>query len=354
MWHQEEITLAARPRGLHLVTRDVVEALGEPLRAIRVGMAHLFLRHTSASLTLNENASPDVRRNLAAWLDRAVPDGAPYFEHTLEGDDDMAAHVKATLTGASLTLPVSGGRLALGTWQGITLCEHRDRGRPALARRDALGRVTVYGALVERDGLAASHRLVLDAVPAGARVLDVGCAEGYLAAALTARGCAVVGVEADPTAAAVARGRGLAVREIDLDREPLDTGGFDCVVFADVLEHLRAPEAVLRAALSAGRAVVSLPNIAHWTGRRALLRGRFPRDDHGLFDRTHLRFFTRATTHALAREAGWRVERETFAEAPLPFESRVGALRRARPLALRRAPELFALQVVLSLVPAAS
>ena len=128
MWHQAEITLRARPRGFHLVTAEVLEALAEPLGALRVGMAHLFLRHTSASLTLNENASPDVRRDLAEWFDRAVPDGAPYFHHTLEGADDMAAHVKTTLTGPSLTLPVAAGRLALGTWQGIVLCEHRDHG----------------------------------------------------------------------------------------------------------------------------------------------------------------------------------------------------------------------------------
>ena len=86
--------------------------------------------HTSASLALNENASPDVRADLAAWLDRAVPDGAPYFRHALEGPDDMPAHVKSVLTGPSLTLPVTGGRLALGTWQGIYLCEHRDDGGP--------------------------------------------------------------------------------------------------------------------------------------------------------------------------------------------------------------------------------
>jgi secondary thiamine-phosphate synthase enzyme len=86
------------------------------------------MQHTSASLTLNENASPDVRRDFAAWFDRAVPDGADYFAHTLEGPDDMPAHIKASLTGSSLTIPVSGGSLALGTWQGIYLCEHRDDG----------------------------------------------------------------------------------------------------------------------------------------------------------------------------------------------------------------------------------
>jgi secondary thiamine-phosphate synthase enzyme len=95
---------------------------------MRVGLAHLFLRHTSASLTLNENASPDVRRDFAAWFDRAVPDGADYFAHQLEGPDDMPAHIKSSLTGMGLLIPVSNGRLGLGTWQGIYLCEHRDRG----------------------------------------------------------------------------------------------------------------------------------------------------------------------------------------------------------------------------------
>lgn len=95
---------------------------------VKVGLAHIFMRHTSASLTLNENASPDVRRDFAAWFDRAVPDGADYFAHTLEGPDDMPAHIKSSLTGSSLLLPVRDGLLALGTWQGIYLCEHRDNG----------------------------------------------------------------------------------------------------------------------------------------------------------------------------------------------------------------------------------
>jgi len=128
-WLQQEIRLAPRPRGFHLVTREVEEAVPE-LRRLRVGVAHVFIRHTSASLTLNENASPDVRRDFREWFDRAVPDGAPYFAHTLEGADDMPAHIKASLLGPSLTLPVRGGRLALGTWQGVYLCEHRDRGGP--------------------------------------------------------------------------------------------------------------------------------------------------------------------------------------------------------------------------------
>jgi secondary thiamine-phosphate synthase enzyme len=125
VWIQEQISLRPRPRGFHLITDEVTDGVPE-LERIAVGMAHVFVRHTSASLTLNENASPDVRRDFAAWFDRAVPDGADYFVHTLEGPDDMPAHIKSSLTGSSLTLPVRDGRFALGTWQGIYLCEHRD------------------------------------------------------------------------------------------------------------------------------------------------------------------------------------------------------------------------------------
>ena len=125
-WSQREITLRPRPRGVHLVTAEIVEALPE-LRELRVGLAHIFIRHTSASLTLNENASPDVRRDFETWMNHAVPEQFAWT-HTLEGADDMPAHVKAALMGSSLSLPIAGGRLALGTWQGISLCEHRDRG----------------------------------------------------------------------------------------------------------------------------------------------------------------------------------------------------------------------------------
>ena len=127
MWLQREITLRPQPRGFHLVTREVLEALPE-LGDVAVGLAHLFICHTSASLTLNENASSDVRRDFESHFDAAVPEDAPYWTHTAEGPDDMPAHIKASMLGPSLTLPVSGGRLALGTWQGIYLCEHRDRG----------------------------------------------------------------------------------------------------------------------------------------------------------------------------------------------------------------------------------
>jgi secondary thiamine-phosphate synthase enzyme len=129
IWVQREVRLDPRPRGFHLVTDEVTGALPE-LARIEVGIAHVFIRHTSASLTVNENASPAVRRDFRSWFDEAVPEDAPYWTHTLEGPDDMPAHVKASLLGPSLTLPIAGGRLALGTWQGIYLCEHRDSGGP--------------------------------------------------------------------------------------------------------------------------------------------------------------------------------------------------------------------------------
>jgi secondary thiamine-phosphate synthase enzyme len=129
MWLQRVIRLQPRPRGFHLVTGEVLKAVPE-LRGISVGLLHLLIMHTSASLALSENASADVRRDFETWFDRAVPERAPYWTHTLEGDDDMPAHIKAALLGPSLTLPLRDGRPALGTWQGIYLCEHRDRGGP--------------------------------------------------------------------------------------------------------------------------------------------------------------------------------------------------------------------------------
>ena len=137
MWIQRELTLDPRPRGFHLVTREVVTALPE-LDTISVGLLHLHILHTSASLTLNENASPDVRRDFETWANAAVPEQFAWT-HTDEGDDDMPAHIKASLMGPSLTLPVGGGRLALGTWQGIYLCEHRDRGGPRSIVATAFG-----------------------------------------------------------------------------------------------------------------------------------------------------------------------------------------------------------------------
>ncbi len=127
MWARRDISLEPRPRGFHLVTKEVSSALPE-LSQVKVGLLHLLIRHTSASLALNENASPDVRRDFEAWFNQAVPERANYWSHVLEGPDDMPAHVKAALLGPALTLPVADGRLALGTWQGIYLCEHRDRG----------------------------------------------------------------------------------------------------------------------------------------------------------------------------------------------------------------------------------
>jgi len=127
VWIQETIELRPRPRGFHLVTSEIVDAVPD-LARFEVGLANVFMQHTSASLTINENASPDVRRDFSTWFDRAVPDGADYFMHTLEGPDDMPAHIKSSLTGSSLTIPISRGELALGTWQGLYLCEFRDNG----------------------------------------------------------------------------------------------------------------------------------------------------------------------------------------------------------------------------------
>jgi len=134
---QWSLTLDPRPRGVHLVTRQVLDAVD--LRGVRAGLLHLFLQHTSAALTLNENASPEVRGDFERWFAHAVPDGAAYFRHRLEGDDDMPAHVKASLMGAGLLLPVAEGAAALGTWQGIYLCEFRERGGPRRVVATLLG-----------------------------------------------------------------------------------------------------------------------------------------------------------------------------------------------------------------------
>lgn len=129
MWHQTQLQLKARPRGFHLITQEVIGALPE-LRHFSMGLAHLFIQHTSASLTINENADPTVRHDFEAYFNRAVPENAAYFEHTLEGPDDMPAHLKSSLLGNSLQLPIQDGDLALGIWQGIYLCEHRNDGGP--------------------------------------------------------------------------------------------------------------------------------------------------------------------------------------------------------------------------------
>lgn len=125
-WLQRDIALSPRSRGFHLITREIVQALPE-LAAIRVGLLHVFLKHTSASLTITENADPDVRTDLETAFNALAPESFPYV-HTCEGPDDMPAHVKASLLDSSVTVPVRDGRLVLGTWQGICLCEHRNRG----------------------------------------------------------------------------------------------------------------------------------------------------------------------------------------------------------------------------------
>jgi len=191
-------------------------------------------------------------------------------------------------------------------------------------------------------------------------VLDVGCATGYLAAELAGRRCRVTGVDADPVVAERARVHCEAVVVGDVEDEDCRSAlaaraPFDVVLCGDVLEHLRDPWSALRAlaglAARDGRVVLSVPNVAHWTGRRAVARGRFPYAEHGLFDRTHLRFFTRASARDLARSAGLRVVEERFAPAPLPMQARLPALRALERAAVRLRPELFALQVILVCEP---
>lgn len=127
MWLRREIELAPRARGFHLITAEVLDALPE-IASVEIGLLHVFVRHTSASVSLNENASPAVRADMEAWVNVAAPESFPAWTHTAEGPDDMPAHVKASLFGADVTLPVAGGRLDVGTWQGLYLGEHRDRG----------------------------------------------------------------------------------------------------------------------------------------------------------------------------------------------------------------------------------
>lgn len=124
---QQELQLPAFPRGFHLITRQVEEAC-HFLPQLQIGVLHVFMQHTSASLTINENADPSVRQDFRSYFDRLSPENAPYFTHTQEGPDDMPAHLKTALLDSSLSIPISRGRLNLGTWQGIYLCEHRNRG----------------------------------------------------------------------------------------------------------------------------------------------------------------------------------------------------------------------------------
>lgn len=127
MWFQKTIQLSAKHRGFHLVTDEIEQQIPE-LQHYQIGLAHCFIQHTSASLTINENADPTVRSDMEAHFNQAVPERAPYYQHTYEGDDDMPAHIKASTLGCSVSIPIHHGRLALGTWQGIYLGEHRDHG----------------------------------------------------------------------------------------------------------------------------------------------------------------------------------------------------------------------------------
>lgn len=124
---QKEIRLQLYPRGFHLITREI-ETLFPELKEIQIGQLQVFIKHTSASLTINENADPTVRQDFESHMNVMVPEDAPYYIHTYEGPDDMPAHIKASLMGTSVQIPVTKGRLNLGTWQGIYLCEHRDYG----------------------------------------------------------------------------------------------------------------------------------------------------------------------------------------------------------------------------------
>lgn len=127
MWYQKEIRLKPRHRGFHLVTDEILAQLPE-LGAINIGLLNIFIKHTSASLSINENADPTVRQDFESYFNHAVPENEPYYKHMDEGSDDLPAHVKASILGCSLNIPVSSGRLTMGIWQGIYLCEHRNHG----------------------------------------------------------------------------------------------------------------------------------------------------------------------------------------------------------------------------------
>ena len=127
MWIQKTITLSPKSRGFHIITHDVLENIPE-LKDLKTGILQLFIKHTSASLTINENADPTVRTDLESHFNMLAPENQSYYQHTFEGSDDMPAHLKASLLGSSVSIPITNGRLNLGTWQGIYLCEHRNRG----------------------------------------------------------------------------------------------------------------------------------------------------------------------------------------------------------------------------------
>jgi secondary thiamine-phosphate synthase enzyme len=126
MWIQKEITLPPKRRGFHLVTDEILNEV-PVLAGVAIGMCHLFIQHTSASLAINENADPDVRRDMESYFSQVAPENEPYFTHILEGADDMPAHLKAVILGESLVIPIANGRLKMGLWQGIYLCEHRNQ-----------------------------------------------------------------------------------------------------------------------------------------------------------------------------------------------------------------------------------
>ena len=128
-WYQKEISLTAKKRGFHLITDEVILQIPE-IRKIKTGIVHIFIKHTSASLTLNENADPTVRIDMETHFNKMIPENMPYYEHDTEGSDDMPAHLKSVVIGNSLSIPVTNGKLNLGIWQGIYLCEHRNYGSP--------------------------------------------------------------------------------------------------------------------------------------------------------------------------------------------------------------------------------
>ena len=138
MWFQKNIILSQKPRGFHLITEEVLQQLPE-LANVNVGLVHILLQHTSASITVNENADPSVRQDFESYFNRVAAENEPYYVHTYEGSDDMPAHLKSSILGCELTMPITQGELALGIWQGIYLGEHRDQG----GRRQLL--ITIHG-----------------------------------------------------------------------------------------------------------------------------------------------------------------------------------------------------------------
>lgn len=127
MWIQKEISLRSRPRGFHLITGEIQDAIAD-LGHIKMGLLSIFIKHTSASLTINENADPTVRADFESFFNRAVPEEQPYYQHVLEGSDDLPAHLKSSILGPSVQIPITNGCLNMGTWQGVYLCEHRNHG----------------------------------------------------------------------------------------------------------------------------------------------------------------------------------------------------------------------------------